>query len=161
MKKNFEEGTSLFEVVVVVGIFAIIGVLVTSIVFLSVAGTKRSDSLISVRQNLNYAASIMERQLRSAQSVTPCGIGSSSVTYLDQDWVSSSFVCNPGGWVASGSARLTSSDVQITACSFTCDTAANTPTVVRIDLAGKDPNIPAWTNPSLVTISTRVSLRNP
>ena len=161
VKLRSNAGMSIFETVVVIAIFAVIGILITAIIFLSVSGTKRGDSLMQVRQNLNYATSIMERQLRNAQAVTSCD--PTKITYKDQDGKTTVFECQDlagQGYVSSDSARLTGSEIKVTGCSFNCEIYVRAPTSVTINLVGQDPNLPAVTNASLVTVSTRVTLRS-
>ncbi len=142
--KNFSEnGVSLIEILVVVTIFAVLGILATRAVLLTLRGTNRSTATVKVRENLNYALAVMERQLRNAQNVSPCpNVDTTTLNYTDVDGNTSSFSCQsigPSGYVASGSARLTSSDVGITCCSIVC--AAGTGgglDSVNISLVAKD-----------------------
>jgi prepilin-type N-terminal cleavage/methylation domain-containing protein len=52
--KNFNKGLSLIEILVVVAIFAILGIIVSSALVLTIQGTKKSESLVRVRENINY-----------------------------------------------------------------------------------------------------------
>lgn len=136
-------GFSLIEMMVVISIFAVIGVLVTTSMALTLRSSKKSDSLVRVRENVNYSLSIIERQIRNAESIsTTCnGTFSSTLSYTSIEGILASFTCTtPGisGYIASGSARLTSSDISITACSFTCTQTANSPAVINVNVTAED-----------------------
>lgn len=143
-------GLSLIEILVVISVFAVIGILSTRSIFLTLRGAKKSDSLVRVRENVNYAMGIIERQIRNAESLeTVCdGTPKSSITYIALEGVSTSFSCqnmSADGYIASGSARLTSSDIDITSCSFTCiqtdpNVPANYPPTVKISISAEDLN---------------------
>ena len=130
-----EKGMSLLEILVVISIFAILGILVTQSVVLTLQGSKKSESMVRARENLDYSLSIIERQVRGASSVSPCtGLAVSTISYLDQNGQQGSFSCvNTGAansYIASGSAnlRLTTDAVKVTSCSFVCSPAtANNP----------------------------------
>lgn len=142
-KLNKENGFSLIEMLVVISIFAVIGVLVTRAVTLTLRGSKKSDSLVRVRENVNYSLAIVERQIRNSESISTCtGIASPTLSYTSQEGISATFSCvTPGtsGYIASGAARLTSSDISITACSFTCSQQdSNNPPVIRVSVSAED-----------------------
>lgn len=164
MKKN-NSGMSLIEILVVIGVFAVLGVLTTRAIILSISGGKKSENLIRVRENLNYSLSIMERQLRNANSVNPCpNTDPHTLTYYDQNGVSTSFSCkniSSGiGYVASGSARLTADTIDVTSCNITCqNTVAGNPSSVKITIEAKDTNA-AGSAQSTVSSTTEVFLRN-
>jgi len=130
------KGVSFIEILVVIAIFAILGVLVARITVVTLRGTNRSDSLVKVRENMEFSLAVMERGLRNAEAVNPCPNPDTTVlAYSDADGVPTSFSCvNVGatGYVASGSARLTSDEIKITACSLSCSPSsggATTPSV--------------------------------
>lgn len=158
-------GFTLLEILVVVSIFAILGILVTRAVILSVGGSKKSESLIKVRENLDYSIGIMERSLRNANSISPCPNSNTSVlNYVDAGGKATSFSCNlgtPPGYIASGSARLTAGNVNVTACSLSCAPAAGStnPSVVRVSLTAQDATA-VGIQGATVSVITEVSLRN-
>lgn len=138
-----KKGISLIEILVVVTVFTILGILATRAVLLTLRGTNRSASTVNVRENLSYALSIMERQLRNSQSVSPCpNSDTTTVNYTDIGGITTSFSCQsvgPTGYVASGSARLTSDQVAITTCSIVCSQGAGgLPDTVNISLTASD-----------------------
>jgi hypothetical protein len=163
-KKKFFLGVSFIEILVVVAIFAILGVLVGRITLITLRGSNRSDALVKVRENLDYSLAVMERQIRNAEAVSPCpNPDTTRIDFFDRDGLASSFSCQsigPTGYVASGSARLTSNEIKITACSFTCTPAAggNVQPSVMISLEGASANI-SGIEAANVTATTTIFLR--
>ena len=159
------KGMSLLEILVVVAVFAILGVIVTRSVILSIGGSKKSESLVKVRENLNYSLGVIERQIRNANLISVCPNPDTKViNYQDQTGNSTSFSClNVGtdnAYVASVTARLTSSEVTITSCSFTCTPATSVnPALVTISLEARDASASALQT-STVTSTTQIYLRN-
>ncbi len=160
------KGMSLIEILVVIGVFAVLGVLTTRAVILSISGGKKSENLIKVKENLNYSLNIIDRQLRNANSVTPCPNSSSlRIDYYDKNGVAAYFSCNDlgastVGYVASGSARLTVDSVDVTSCTFTCvNVTSGNPSSVKVSLEAKENNA-VGTAQSFVNASTEVFLRN-
>lgn len=123
MRKNIR-GMSFIEILLVVAIFAILGILVGRITLLTLRGSNKSDALIKVRENLDYSIAVMERQIRNAEDVIPCPNASPTrLDYIDGQGASAYFACVTSGtdvYVASGSARLTNNEVVVTSCSITC-----------------------------------------
>jgi type II secretory pathway pseudopilin PulG len=164
---------SLLEMLVVVSIFAILGILITRSILLTLSGAKKSENLVAVRDNLNYSVGVMERQLRNADSIIGCSnLDPSLITppitsvvyYNDGDGNPASFSCNnvgPGmdGFIASGSSQLSSDEVNVTGCTFTCTININSPSSISIDLAATDASA-SGTDNSVVTSSTQIFLRN-
>lgn len=167
-----ERGMSLMEVLVVITIFAVLGILVTQSVVLTLQGSRKSESIVKARENLDYSLSIIERQIRSASSVysdssytAPCpNTNPRAIYYLDQNGSRGSFSCvNTGAdnsYIASGSARLTNDAVKVTSCSFVCTpgTATNPP-LITVDVALKE----AWASgvqSANVSATTQIYLRN-
>ncbi len=130
-------GFSIVELLVVVTVFTILAVITTQSLVLILRGSRKSESLIAVRENVNYAMSIMERQIRTAREVT-CP-DSNTLNYIDSYGISTSFACDDtNGYIASGSARITSSEIVIdcsAASVFTCNAAVGSvPPSVDIDI---------------------------
>jgi len=162
MKKT--RGTSFIEILVVVAIFAILGLLVSRITLVTLRGSNKSEALVKVRENLSYAMAVMERQLRNADEVAPCtGSAGTRVDYKDELGTPTYFACITSGsdvYVASGSARLTNNDVVITSCSITCvpSSGTNQPSVA-ITLEARDAR-PTSIESAKVSSSTQIFLRN-
>ena len=164
MNRKYQKGLSLLEILVVIAIFSILGILVTRSVLLTLRGSKKSESLYKTRENLSYATSVIERHIRNAEVISSCPFsGSSLINYVDKNGVIGSFSCldiDTDGYIASASARITSEDVDITSCSFSCesDNSINPP-IVSISVVGQDKNATGIEN-SQVSISTQIQLRS-
>lgn len=156
---------SLIEILVVIGIFGILGVLTTRSVVLTLSGSKKTENLIKIRENINYAFGVIERQLRNADAITDCtNANTLAINYLDQNGLPESFTCgNIGsgiGYISFGANQLTSNTVDINSCSFTCNVGTNgNPSSVKISIQAQDATATGISN-SIVTSSTSVSLRN-
>lgn len=164
-KPNFQFGMSLLEILVVIAIFSILGVIIARSVALSIGGSRKSESVVKVRENLNYSLAVMERQIRNSNSILECpNSDEKRIDYIDQYGNSTFFACvNTGGidsYIASGSSRLTNDQLQITQCSFTCIPASSSnPDSVTIYLEANDSSATGTQN-STVSTTTQIYLRN-
>lgn len=158
MGRKLIGGISIIELLVVVLVFAVISVLATQTIALSLRGSRKSESSIAVRENLNYALSVMERQLHNAESVS-CP-SATTIAYNDALSQAADFTCDLGmGFVASSSAQLTGSNVQVMACSFICDPGSpGVPPSVMISITAQDANAVGVEQTQLTT-DTRILLR--
>ena len=149
---------SIIETLVVVLIFSVLAVLTSASLILSLRGSRRSESTIRVRENLNYALSIIERQLHNAESVS-CP-NSTTISYTDANFLPSDFTCNIGsGFVASASAQLTANTVRVTACNFVCNpVSSGIPPSVSISITAEDINA-SGLEQQRVTTNTQIMLR--
>ena len=156
-------GYSLIELLVVLSLFSILVLVATQTLLLSLRGANKSESVGRAKENVEYAISIMERQLRNARDVDPCPNPDPLViNYSTYDGDNSSFSCvNPGvdGYIASGSARLTNQDIGITKCSITCSSDTATSPQVTISVTGEDNSIPNAVEKGQATSETTVVLR--
>lgn len=166
MRKKTKAGVSLFEITIVVAIFATIAILTTRSTFLTLRGSRKSDSQIKVKENLEYSLSIIERQIRNADLISSTCDGSSlsRVDYVDSAGTSTFFSCEDigptSGYIASDSARLTSSEITITSCSFVCALQeGGVPTDITISLTASDV-LGAGVESTTVSTSTKILLRN-
>ncbi len=164
--KSTNSGVSLFEIIITVAIFATVAILTTRSTFLTLRGSKKSDSQIKVKENLEYGLGVVERQLRNADLVTSgCdGTNQTRLDYVDSGGVDSYFACvsigPQSGYIASGSARLTSDEITVTSCSFVCrPQEGSIPTNITVSLTGTEPNVIAVES-STVSMSTTIFLRN-
>ncbi|MFC1625461.1 type II secretion system protein J [Patescibacteria group bacterium] len=163
MKKRIK-GLSLIEVLVVVGVFAILSVIITRSVFLTLRGSAKSETQVKVRENINYALSVMERGIRNADSIADCPNPDTKVlNYTDSFGVNASFSCvgigEDDSYIASSSARLTSSEIKINSCVIECtQEESGLPPKIIIDLVAADAKAMA-VNETNVSVSTQIFLR--
>ncbi len=161
MKKGF----SLIEILVVIALFAVLSLIATQSLTLTIRGMKKTDNTTKVRESLDFAMGVIERNLRNADSLTTVCPNSdtSRIDYKDRDGLAASFSCQNisggNGYVASSSARLTNDSIVINACSFVCGAGSNNvPPYVVISLTGKNAGITTAESGSY-DVSTRVLLR--
>lgn len=155
-------GFSLIEILIVVLIFSVIGILLSQTVILTLQTTKKSDTTARVRENVDFVLAVIDRQLHSASSITSACTGSTEtqIDYTDVNNQAGSFSCvntGSGGYIASGSAQLTSSQIAITACSFTCTKTTSIP-FVTVAITARDSQITGLQN-ATVSASTKIYLR--
>lgn len=158
-------GMSLLEVLVVITIFAILGILVTQSIVLTLIGSQKSESMVKSRENLDYSLNVIERQIRNANSITVCpNPDPTIINYLDQNGKPSSFSCvntgNDESYIASGSARLTNDAIKVMSCSLECTPGTETnPSYVSIDITVKEASA-AGIKSANVSATTQIYLRN-
>lgn len=162
-RKTNIKGISIIEILVVSAIFVVLGVISVAVLSKTLGSARKSDSLIKVRENIEYSFSVMERNLRNSESVTCPNPNPMLLTYIDEHGNSTSFSCvNVGasGYIASASARLTSDTVAVTSCSIACTQAdLNSPPRIQVDITASDAvNLQA--EKGSVTLSTDIIARN-
>ena len=88
--------------------------------------------------------------MRNAKGVVGCSNPDNTgrIGYIDNDGFDSSFSCEHDegddgtGYIASGSARLNSTDIDITNCSFICtEETAGKPVTIDISVTAEDARI--------------------
>ncbi len=170
LKVNIYRGYSIIELLVVVAVFGILALVTTQTIVLTLRGSKKSESLITVRENLDYAFSAMERHIRSAKKIIPSECTAIRLEYTDQWGKKAVFSCEGGsnGYIASGSAllaspdRLTSDEVAVDCTAtpvFFCNfPATGTPPSVEIDVTASSADV-SGAEGAQVTSSTRILLR--
>jgi prepilin-type N-terminal cleavage/methylation domain-containing protein len=163
-KNQFRSGYTLVEILIVVFIFAILMVVVVQSLANSFKTTTKSENEITVRENIDYAINIIERNVRNAKTID-CP-NSSTLNYEDQYGGSASFTCVPSGningRIASSSANLTTTDVYID-CSnavFVCDPGGvGINPSVKILLEGRNANA-GGSEQATVVSETTITLRS-
>lgn len=156
------QGFSLLEVLVVLTVFSLIAIIATQSIILTLRGARKSEATTKVRQNVDYALSVIERTLHSAKSVTCPNPDPSVINFVNADGVASSFSCITAGsdkYMASGSARLTGSDIQVTSCSLSCSSPAGSPSSVTVNITASDMASGSTVEGSVLTTSTQIYLR--
>ncbi len=155
MRAN-NKGISLLEILVVITVFSILAILATIAILLTLRGARKSEALIRVRSNVDYSLAVMERNIRNAESFIDCGLEENAIFYLDENGSLSSFSCETE-YIASGSARLTSEEVEIVSCSFICDDSTSPPSV-EISIGARDASATGIEGVQ-ITASTKIFLR--
>lgn len=167
MKKN---GFTLIEIIVVVGILGIIMVMGSNLFFSILRGSTKTKTLQLVKQNGDYAISVMGRMIRNARSVSG---SESSITIVNPDGMPTAFSCGdidipPDGnaEIASNSARLISNEVKVSSnCSnvfsVTTGEVGARPNVVTINFTLSQAGVTTrLEEQASVNFQTTISLRN-
>ncbi len=156
--KNRLKGYSLIEMLVVIAIFSVLSVLVAQGILLSVRNVKRSENTIKVRQDVDNAVGIMERQLRNATSIS-CP-SNARVVYMPPSRSTAETIECDGGAIRWRLNPLTSDIVNIKNCNiFTCSPTSTNPETITINI-----NAEAGSSSSIevgeINIQTEIKPRN-
>lgn len=139
-----KKGYSVIEILVVVGVFAVLGVIATQAISLTLKSSKKNDSMVLVKQDLDNAAGNIERLLQTASTVIVGGdcttpFATPSVGFRDSTGLRKDIACfdsPPHNWkgtvdsrivISSGETiryfnRFTPNAVQLSYCNFSCYT---------------------------------------
>lgn len=164
LRKNVvsESGFSLIEILVVIALFAVVGLLSSEILLTSLRNSRKSEAVVNVRTNLEHSLSVMERQIRGVANINSCT--ATRFSYTDTEGASTFFQCIKvanRGYIASGSANvaLTNSTVDVDCTQvFSCDLATGTQTV-NITLTGQD-TTNTGAEGAKATVQTKILIRN-
>lgn len=134
------KGFTLIEILVVIGVLAIIVVVGSTSFFNLLKGSTKTRTASLVKQNGDYALAVMERMIRSGKiikntEVPPqeCESGMSKLKISNPDGGETEFSCtdNP---ISSNSAKLISDQITVNNCLFDCQEGGYfDPDVVTID----------------------------
>ncbi|OGM28435.1 hypothetical protein A2962_04740 [Candidatus Woesebacteria bacterium RIFCSPLOWO2_01_FULL_39_61] len=165
-KSKAFSGYTLIELLVVLLVFTILAYVIVQSLALSLRGSRKSENLGQVKGNVEYAMNVMERHLRNARGIPVGGCTPNQITYQDE-WGTATnpyFSCVGGanGYIASGSARLTSTEIYIDCTAgnvFDCPPpTAGVPPSIIINLVGRDANS-SGAEGADVTSTTKLLLR--
>ena len=165
-----ELGFSLIEILIVMGTVAVIGGIVVSILFSVFRGSSKASTLITLRQNGNFAMSQVSRQIRNARAlVTPATCvtpqsGLSQITITGDDGLPTTFVCSGGGLASQSAHPATLLDTNnVTAsCNFSCSqSSGNIAPIITFSLTvSQRSGVTAQENQASLDFKTAVSMRN-
>jgi len=168
MKKNSPKGFTLIEILFVMGGLGIIAVIGSGMFFSILRGSTKTKTLQLVKQNGDYAISVMERMIRNARSlVSPSTDGTvDSITIKNSDGGTTTFSCEGApATISSNSSSLLSNEVKVSSdCSIfevTVGEAGIKPGVIKINFSLSQSR--TTTRPeeqAVVNFQTTVSLRN-
>jgi prepilin-type N-terminal cleavage/methylation domain-containing protein len=159
-------GFSLIEVLVVMFVFSILSIVVAQTLAVTLRGSRKSESQVQARENIQYAISVIDRSVRNARRLT-CSGQTNTLSYIDEYGVAASFQCVSASgnyYIASNSARLTSDSVNVTNCvspsyAFTCIQNTGVPDEVNIAITAIDSNV-TGAEGSSVSVTKKILLRN-
>lgn len=157
------KGLTLIELLVSIGLLAIVGGIAAVIFFITIMNASKSDTVREVKQNGDYAISVMERMIRGARTIdTPCLGTSSSITIRSPDNQTTTFLVNASDQVASNSTTLTNNKVKVNpgGLTFTCTQSSGKAPIVSISLSlSQAMASPKVAEMSSINFKTTVSLR--
>lgn len=167
-----DTGFTLIELLVVVAILATVGVVAANMFFQTLKGASKAEVEKRVKQEGDYAISIMGGMIRNAKDIEEVfpwvcdGSNRPNITIRSQDDGITLFECSGGGdnaRIASNSARLTSTRVRVSSdCNFIkCTRTGSTPPMIEIKFSLSQVGSP--TRPeeqAQVNFQTTVSLRS-
>lgn len=161
-------GFSLIEMLVVITVFSILAILATQSLATSLRGTRKSESIGHIRENIEYAMTIMERSLRTASELDCTAPSANEIVYKTPTNIEASFEC-VGNNIASSSGGITrllinDSDVNVMNCGtdtrFTCVSGTGgKPDSVVIKVTAQEKNN-TGDEAAIYTSETRILLRN-
>lgn len=170
-KKSSQAGFTFIELLISMMIIMLIGSIILVVFFSALRGTNRSQSIITLRQNGNYALSQMTKDIRQAASISneaDCTESETdSITIVSAtDYRETTYQCSEES-IASVSASQTyylldSSDATtVSSCAFSCgrQEATELPFVkIRFTLTTPQSDVSHTVDP--FTFSSTVTLRN-
>ncbi len=167
-------GFTLVEVIVVIGIFVILSTILLSILITVIRGTKKSDSILAVKQDGEHAIDQITRNLRFAKALVypnPIGGGAPecsnvglTVDHITVTQINSSqntFTCMPPNNITMDSTSLTNSAITVVnSCNFICTQNTGGPPTIGIsfNLSKKNPN--GLEDKTSIPFQSSVTLRN-
>lgn len=152
-----KKGFSLIEVLVVLSVFALIAVIASQVLFPVFRGGGKTGAAIIVKQNGNYAVSVIQRELYNARQVSECT--QNEVRYFNADGQSVLLSCTPSGGISLGGSRsLTSAEVEVESCTVACSPPPITEVI--IDFRLKKSGATGVEEKASFPFRVRVTLRN-
>ncbi len=139
MKKKKYTGFSLIELLIAVAIMLIVGTIVTSVLFVSLRTSSKSETTLLVKQNGEFALSQMTKSIRFAKQldspascVTPVTQLSVTITsFLDGG--QTTFSCSGSTIASNGASLIDTTAVTASGCSFICSqTSSSQPPTITI-----------------------------
>lgn len=120
------------EMIVVISLLGIVGVIVSGFLIATMKANSKAEITKEVRQNGDYALSVMQGMILNSLSVSCPNPTTIRVTDLGNQLTD--FVCNTTeGKISSNSARLTGTNILVKSCNFSCSLSPGKPTRVTID----------------------------
>lgn len=159
-------GFTLIEALVAIAVFAMLGLMTTTMMIGTLQGAKKAAAVALVKNEGGRAMSVISQMLRYAVDVTACA--SNSVTFIPrQGDLPSTLACVPLDRVELDNVGLTSSKVKVYPCEIACKKANGDPIGVVSDTRRVDVDMTiekvgaAFASEKASTVfKTQIGLRN-
>lgn len=161
-----KKGFTLIEILVVIGVFAVIAVIGSTSFFSMLKGATKTKITNLVKQNGDYTLGVMEKMIRNAREIVldpgeECTSGMEEIEISNPDGGFTTFSCtdNP---ISSNSAKLISNQVKVESCFFDCQRSGPLqPDVVTINFTLSQAQTTVRPEEQVrIEFRTTVSLRN-
>jgi type II secretory pathway pseudopilin PulG len=127
IKSKKVAGFTLFETILVLGLFSLISLLITAVLATGIRSVKKNQNLVAVKNSVAHTVDLMERQIRSGRNVK-CLNNSQRVEFIDPYGQVAYFEYlnynNQGYNIASGSATssvaLIPPDIEVKSATWSC-----------------------------------------
>jgi prepilin-type N-terminal cleavage/methylation domain-containing protein len=145
MKKDstLRNGFTLVELLVVIGVFATVSSIIVLILFSTLRASKKSDTLIELKQNGNSAISQISKSVRYAKSLdnpdqcSPSVVVNSRKITSVQDDAQTTYACVGGSSptiASNGASLIGTDDIRVSSCIFMCTQSnPNDPPVISLN----------------------------
>lgn len=167
-----QKGFTLVETMITITLLAVAVVLGNRLFFSVLKGTNKSDQLTLVKQNGDYALSVMSRMIRNARLIENCTSDTIEIENPDEaanpanTWTkfifdsSNKYIASESSSLLGANARITDTGVELTAGSFTCTLGSNDePSQVTINFTLEAPGLRPEEKAS-ANFQTTVEMRN-
>ena len=159
-----QSGFTLIEILVVSAILLTVGVMVVQLLFSSLKGGSKSAILSTVKENGDYALTVMERMIRNSREVL---CSPTSLTIKNPDGNQTTFLCdgvNPtkiASISASATYYLTSDSVTVPCPLFDCTQLTDKKIGINFTVSQYLPGVtPKLEETAQMDFQTTVTLRN-
>ena len=165
-----QHGFTLVELLVSITLMAVIGVAINTIFITTLKSANKADIMKEIKQNGEYASTVMEQMIRNAQTIqdvgglgvcTSAGLSGSSIRILNSDDHTSTFQLSAGQISSTGGMLTNNLKTSATNLIFTCSKIGNAPPTVTFSFTISQLGTPAKAEEkATMNFRTTVSLRS-
>lgn len=138
--RQFQSGFTMIEMIVVVSILGLVAVMTSGFLLVSLTAAGKAEVVKEVRQNGNYALSVMEGMILNSRGIgCTAGQNTQTVEVTDANGIVTSFICDENedkkkiSSVSGQTVDLTSSGVMVSNCRFQCEDTPGLPVKVHLE----------------------------
>lgn len=155
-----KRGFSLIELIVVIGLLALLMLAISSTMLMSIVSSNRIKTTTQVKQAGNYAIGQIQTMLRNAKSIKICNSSSNTITIVNPGGGETQILLSSSRIASNSGTYLTPENTATSLFSLNCDPSDSEPALVKIsfDLANTLTPV-SIQNPSL-HFETSINLRN-